>query len=131
VVEHRERQRPEEEVLHPVVRQRTGEPERQLRVCAGPAGNDERDVRRQAPRREGKRLVRRRVEPLHVVDRQQHQASRRKRTHHGDERRGDRPSVGGSFRVADEERSREHAPLRRWQVGPNLLESRADKIRNG
>ena len=128
VVQRRHRERSDDDPLTTVVRQRTREPERQVGVSFDPPRHEQREPGRQPPRREREGLLRRRVEPLDVVDRQQHGAPRRERVQDGDQRGRGRSRVRRLVRLSEQERRFERAPLQRRQLALRLLERGADEV---
>ena len=128
VVELGQRERPRHDALDAALRKRPREPERQLLAACRSASQEQAEPSRQPAGRERERSLGGRVEPLHVVDSDEHRAALRERREHPDEARRDRPRVGALVRLAPQQRRRQRPLLHGRQRIAQALEHVADEI---
>jgi hypothetical protein len=95
VVQRCEGERSRDDAFDPTLRPRAFEPQRHIARNLHASRQQQADARRQPPCRERQRPLGRRIEPLHVVDRQEHRPGSRELGQHGHDRCCGRTRIGG------------------------------------
>ena len=129
VMDARKRKRPRLEPQHAIFGQGTCHTQGKLLASPRPTRQQQSQPGRQSTRRERQRLARGRVEPLHIVDRNEHRPLLRKSRENRKEAARRRPRQGSFIRVGAQERRRERALLHIRKLIAHLVERRSHKIR--
>ena len=117
------------DTLDALRRKRSRKPERELDTDGRAAGEQQAGASGQPAHGELERLPRRRVEPLHVVDRDEQRLPLGEGGEHADQRRRRRACVCRFVALAPQQRRRESPFLDGRQRSASLVEGRADEIR--
>ena len=117
------------DALDALRRKRSRKPERELDTDGRAAGEQQAGASGQPAHGELERLPRRRVEPLHVVDRDEQRLPLGEGGEHADQRRRRRACVCRFVALAPQQRRRESPFLDGRQRSASLVEGRADEIR--
>ena len=127
-MERGRRQGAEDDSVDPLVRKCTREAQRRIAAADRASCREDADVRRQAACCELERALRRAVEPLHVVDGDDHRAPGGKGAEDAEEPHGGRSRVRLPVFLGTEQRHVEGAALRRRKLIPQLGIRRGDEI---
>ena len=130
LMERRQREGLRNDALEAVVRQRVGDPERKLASGFGTAGEQQTDGARQPAEREREGLLGGRVEPLEIVDRDEHGLPLGESGEDADERGGRRsrramPSAPGSSRRSADPSARSWTAGRSARVSSKAVPTRS------
>ena len=128
MVEPSKGKRSEDDVLEAILGQRARKPERRIRRRRRPPRDEHADPRRQPSHGERDRFLRRAVEPLHVVDREQHRLTLGEDGEDADERRRRRPRRRRPVRLLAQERRAERPLLDDGKPRARAVEDVADEV---